>query len=191
VITTLASSAKGAGTRLLIRQGTARRYARRTKEIGVRIALGAAADHRDGSEERRRSGIDRRADRLACRVGGGAVVRSMLFGLKPADPATTASAILLLLVAALIAAYRPPGVCRSSIRWWPCGTSRLQRIGVRFAIHRCRTASKPSALTHMNRMPHVDLWMVRHHRWSAGCRYRASSSRSLNLTIGLARRLVT
>jgi len=83
--------------------------ARRTKEVGIRVALGA---------ERAR---------VVAMILGGAVrlvsigillglpaawaasraVQSMLFGLKPADPATIGGAIVLLGAAALVAAYVP------------------------------------------------------------------------------------
>jgi len=83
--------------------------ARRTKEMGIRMALGA------------------RPGRLIRMVVRGAVqlvvlgialglpaawaasqwVKSMLFGLTPADPATIAGSALLLAIAALLAAYVP------------------------------------------------------------------------------------
>jgi predicted permease len=83
--------------------------ARRTKELGIRIALGA---------QRRRliAMVLTSAVRLvSIGVLAGVLpawaasrwVQSMLFGLKPADPTTIAGAILLLVTAAIIAAYLP------------------------------------------------------------------------------------
>src|SRR5581483_41149 len=82
---------------------------RRTKEIGVRVALGAP----------RRSVlwmVTRRAVLLV--IGGVAAgmpaawllsrqVQTMLFGLKPADPLVMAAAIAMLALCALFAAYLP------------------------------------------------------------------------------------
>jgi putative ABC transport system permease protein len=82
---------------------------RRSKEMGIRLALGA------------------QRKTLIAMVLGGAVrlvaigvvlgvpaawtasrlVKSMLFGLEPADPATIGGAMLLLSTAALVAAYLP------------------------------------------------------------------------------------
>jgi len=83
--------------------------ARRTKEIGIRMALGAQRSRVMGL-------VLGRATRLV--VIGIAIglpaawavsrlVESMLFGLKPADPATIIGAVVLLAVAAQIAAYVP------------------------------------------------------------------------------------
>ena len=83
--------------------------ARRTKELGIRIALGA---------QRRRviamvlTGAVRIvvigvAVGLPAAWAGSRWVQSMLFGVKPADPATIASATALLITAALAAAYLP------------------------------------------------------------------------------------
>jgi predicted permease len=83
--------------------------ARRTKEIGIRMALGA-----------RRSRVVRMEVRGACRLVafGMAVglpaawvasrwIQSMLFGVTSADPATMAAAAIVLITAALAAAYLP------------------------------------------------------------------------------------
>jgi len=83
--------------------------ARRTKELGIRIALGA---------QRRRviamvlTGAVRIvvigvAVGLPAAWAGSRWVQSMLFGVKPADPATLAGAIAVLMTAALAAAYVP------------------------------------------------------------------------------------
>jgi predicted permease len=83
--------------------------ARRTKELGIRMALGA---------QRRRvvAMVVKGALRLVL-VGvvlglpaawaASRWVKSMLFGLTPADPATIAGAALVLAIAALLAAYLP------------------------------------------------------------------------------------
>jgi predicted permease len=82
---------------------------RRTKEIGIRIALGA---HKSGVLWM----VGARAVRLiAIGVAAGIpvawmlsrAVQSMLFGLTPMDPAVIAGSILLLVVAGLTAAYFP------------------------------------------------------------------------------------
>jgi predicted permease len=83
--------------------------ARRTSEIGIRIALGA-----------RRSSVVFRALRevfvlavvglaisVPAAVGGATFVESFLFGMKPNDPLTAVLAVLTLLAAALAAAYVP------------------------------------------------------------------------------------
>lgn len=82
---------------------------RRSKEIGIRLALGAQRTRLIGM-------VLLRA--LALVVVGVALgvpaawmlsrfVKSMLFGLEPADPTTTGTAVLLLATAALVAAYLP------------------------------------------------------------------------------------
>jgi predicted permease len=83
--------------------------ARRTKEIGVRIALGAERQRIIAMVLKSAVGLVSIGVLIGLPAAWAASrwVRSMLFGLKPADPATTASAMLLLLVAALIAAYLP------------------------------------------------------------------------------------
>src|SRR5579872_2820669 len=83
--------------------------ARRTKELGIRMALGA---------QRRRviamvvNGAIRLiiigvALGLPAAWAASRWVKSMLFGLTPTDPATTAGAALILVAAALLAAYLP------------------------------------------------------------------------------------
>jgi len=83
--------------------------ARRTREIGIRMALGA----------RQSSVIGMEMGRALRLVAAGIVlglpdvwiasrwVKSLLFGLAPDDPATIAGAALLLVTAALLAAYAP------------------------------------------------------------------------------------
>ncbi len=83
--------------------------ARRTKEIGIRMALGASSASVQWMVLRRSLllvGLG-----LAAGVPLSLVVTrsiaSMLFGLSPADPATIVTAVLVLLVAALAACYLP------------------------------------------------------------------------------------
>jgi ABC-type antimicrobial peptide transport system permease subunit len=83
--------------------------ARRTSEIGIRMALGAT-----------RGNVIRLVLRGALALAGGGIlvglplalasstfVSKMLFGIKPADPFTGASATALLIVVAVLAAYLP------------------------------------------------------------------------------------
>jgi predicted permease len=83
--------------------------ARRTKEIGIRMALGAQRSWVVGMEVRSAC----RLVALGMAVGLPAAwlasrwVQSMLFGVTPADPATIAAASIVLVAAALVAAYLP------------------------------------------------------------------------------------
>jgi ABC-type antimicrobial peptide transport system permease subunit len=81
----------------------------RTTEIGIRLALGA-----DGSTVLRmvlRQVLGPVALGLAVGVSlalaTGSVLRSMLFGISPQDPATIIGACLVLITLALLAAYLP------------------------------------------------------------------------------------
>jgi predicted permease len=85
------------------------RVARRTREIGIRMALGA---------ERKRvtamvlSGAVRLVAfgivlGLPAAWAASRWIKELLFGLKPTDPATVGTAIALLMIVALIAAYLP------------------------------------------------------------------------------------
>jgi predicted permease len=83
--------------------------ARRTGEIGVRMALGARARQVLWMVLRESSslalfGI---AAGLAAAFGLTRFIRSMLYGLQPTDPATLIPAALLLLVIAIVAGYGP------------------------------------------------------------------------------------
>ncbi len=88
---------------------TAFSVARRTREIGVRVALGA-----DGRDVRRL--ILGRGARLAglgtllglcATLAGGRVLQSLLYEVSPVDPLTLASTAALLLTAALVACWLP------------------------------------------------------------------------------------
>jgi predicted permease len=83
--------------------------ARRTKEIGIRMALGAQAPRvialvLKGGTELVLIGI---AVGLPVAWAASRWVESMLFGLTPMDPAAIGGAILLLMTAALVASYLP------------------------------------------------------------------------------------
>jgi ABC-type antimicrobial peptide transport system permease subunit len=83
--------------------------ARRTHEIGIRIALGA--------ERRRLLWMILREGALLAALGAVAGIaaalaltrylRSMLFGVEPADPLTMAVAVALIFVVALLAGWVP------------------------------------------------------------------------------------
>ncbi len=101
--------------------------ARRTSEIGIRMALGA---------QRRlvvwmvlREVFTITAVGLA--IGGIAVwqttgaLKSFLFNLKPNDPLTLVGAVVILLASALLAGYLPARRAPpASIRWWPSATNK-------------------------------------------------------------------
>jgi ABC-type antimicrobial peptide transport system permease subunit len=83
--------------------------ARRTKEMGIRMALGAHSSHVIGIVVKRAVtpvviGV---ALGLPAAWGASRSVESMLFGLKRNDPFAIGGAILLLAVCALLAAYLP------------------------------------------------------------------------------------
>jgi putative ABC transport system permease protein len=99
--------------------------ARRTSEIGVRIALGAEAGQ-----------IGRMVVREALLVTGGGVavgivaaflisrtLATLLFGLTPADPATAAAVTAVMMVTGLMAAYLPS---RRASRIDPTAALRLE-----------------------------------------------------------------
>jgi predicted permease len=82
---------------------------RRTKEIGIRMALGAQASRVVASVVTggtRLVAIGVFAGLPAMWIGS-RWIESLLFDIRPLDPATIAAAILLLLAAALLAAYLP------------------------------------------------------------------------------------
>ncbi len=82
---------------------------RRTREIGIRMALGAAAGHVRGLVVREVAimlGIGT-AIGFAAAASAGALIRSQLYGLEFWDPAIYASAAVVLWLIALAAAYIP------------------------------------------------------------------------------------
>jgi putative ABC transport system permease protein len=83
--------------------------ARRTREIGIRMALGARRSGVIGMEVRGAIRLVAIGIALGLPAAWAASrwVKSMLFGLAPTDPATIAGAAILLTAAALIAAYLP------------------------------------------------------------------------------------
>jgi len=88
---------------------TAYSVSRRTREIGVRVALGAGA--RDVLTMILGQGLRTILVGVAIGLGGSLAltrtVESLLFGVTPTDPLTFAAVILLLIAAALLACYMP------------------------------------------------------------------------------------
>jgi len=88
---------------------TAYNVARRTREIGIRIALGAERGDVVGMVLRQGMtlvGIGS-AIGLLLAAGVGRLLRSMLFGLPTLDPLTFAGAVLLFALIGLLACYIP------------------------------------------------------------------------------------
>jgi predicted permease len=83
--------------------------ARRTREMGIRMALGAdrAAVRSQFVREALRLGVTGIACGIAPAVGLNVLIRGMVVGVSPADPATLGGAALLLISATLLAAYVP------------------------------------------------------------------------------------
>ena len=81
----------------------------RTREIGIRLALGFAGVQRPGSGDQ--AGHERLPDRRSDRHWRGAaldaLLSSVLYGVSAADPLTYAAVPLLLLAVALLACYLP------------------------------------------------------------------------------------
>jgi predicted permease len=87
---------------------------RRTREFGIRIALGAKTGRIVGlviSEAMWLLAAGTTIG-LAAAWGLGRVVKAMLFGIEPADPMSTVLAVLVLVAAALLAAWIP--ACRAA-----------------------------------------------------------------------------
>jgi ABC-type antimicrobial peptide transport system permease subunit len=82
---------------------------RRTSEIGVRIALGATRGQIIALVMRETAGLTAAGVVIGLAVGLALsqLIRSMLFGLAPHDPATFAGAALILIAVAVIAGYLP------------------------------------------------------------------------------------
>ena len=83
--------------------------ARRTGEIGIRMALGARRETviRMVLGDVLTMAIMGLAIGLPAALGASKLIESLLFGVKPGDPATLAAAIATLLIAALAAAFAP------------------------------------------------------------------------------------
>jgi putative ABC transport system permease protein len=81
----------------------------RTREIGIRMALGAdsGAVSRQVVWQGMQLAFAGVAAGLAAALVGTRLLRSLLFGVSPADPLTLVFATLLLLLAALVASYVP------------------------------------------------------------------------------------
>jgi predicted permease len=83
--------------------------AQRTREIGVRVALGA--QHRDVLRLVMRRGFLLTGSGLAIGIGGtialGRLVAGLLYGVRPADPATLLAVALFLAAVAALATYLP------------------------------------------------------------------------------------
>jgi len=99
--------------------------ARRTNEIGIRMALGA-----------RRSDVLRLVMRqtiivvtigaaigLAAALAASRLIRALLFGVTPTDPAALASAVAVLVAVAVVAAYLP---ARRAVRLDPTEALRYE-----------------------------------------------------------------
>ncbi|MGE5109796.1 MAG: ABC transporter permease [Acidobacteriaceae bacterium] len=82
---------------------------RRTREIGIRIALGASPGKVRQMILRETLGlvIGGAVVGIPAAIAGGAALKAALFGVAPQDPATIAVCFLVLLVAGCIAAYVP------------------------------------------------------------------------------------
>ena len=83
--------------------------ARRTSEIGVRMALGARRAHVLWMIQRETlvMVLAGAAIGLPAALAGSSLISGMLFGLKRSDPLTLGAAMLLMLAVAALAAYIP------------------------------------------------------------------------------------
>jgi ABC-type antimicrobial peptide transport system permease subunit len=83
--------------------------ARRTNEIGIRMALGAERRHVIGMVLRESLVLVAAGAvlGLGAALAASRLVRTLLFGLTPNDPATIASAVVVMVLVASAAAYIP------------------------------------------------------------------------------------
>jgi ABC-type antimicrobial peptide transport system permease subunit len=81
----------------------------RTREIGIRLALGAGRAEVVGMIVRQAGGLafGGLVGGMAIAVGATRLMRTLLFGIEPTDPATYALVVLVLLAAALAASWLP------------------------------------------------------------------------------------
>jgi len=102
--------------------------ANRKNEIGIRMALGAQPGQVRGMILRESTWIAARASLpgLLAAVALTRLVKSMLYGIQPNDPATLGGGVLILLAVALAASWIPPGVLRACSRWMRCGTNKAR-----------------------------------------------------------------
>ena len=113
--------------------------ARRTSEIGIRMALGArrGGGHLDGAARGLRAGGHRLAISVPIALGTSRLVESFLFEMKPNDPRALALAAATLVGAALLAGYAP---ARRAARIDPStrsGTSSLKTKRARSGCCTC------------------------------------------------------
>jgi putative ABC transport system permease protein len=98
---------------------------RRTREIGIRVALGAQGREVVGMVVR--EGMGPALVGLAAGIGGalagGRAIASLLYGVEPQDPATLAGVTVLLLAVALVATFVP---ARRASRVPPSEALRLE-----------------------------------------------------------------
>jgi predicted lysophospholipase L1 biosynthesis ABC-type transport system permease subunit len=99
--------------------------AQRTREYGIRIALGATGHHISRLVLRQILAILAFAvpAGMAGYAAGGQIVRSYLVGVSPVDAAAAAAALLLIMAATLLAAYLP---ARRATRVDPAETLRYE-----------------------------------------------------------------
>ncbi len=101
----------------------------RTNEIGIRLALGAERRQVRGMVLREAGWLAAFGviTGLAVALGLAQLVKSMLYGLKPADPVSFAAAGCLLLTVAIVAAWIPACVPQESNPWKLSATNRDSR----------------------------------------------------------------